>query len=86
MYKRILDKIYAYSPVTVISVCIVIITLKHNLTEFINRNDLAEYIQNHRSWVNVSIYLYSAILAVSIGTVLFIILMSWLYKNHKDED
>jgi hypothetical protein len=85
MYKRMLNKIHAYSPIIVISVWIVIFTLKYNLTEFINRDDLTEYIQNHRSWVNVSIYLYFAILTISVACmIMFIILMSWLHKNYSE--
>jgi hypothetical protein len=82
MYKRALDKIKAYSPIVVSLVCVGMFTLKDSLTEFINRPDLTECIQNHRSWVNVAIYLNVAILAISVSCmIMYFILISWLRKN-----
>jgi uncharacterized membrane protein len=85
MYKRMLNKIQAYSPIIVVSVWIVTFSLKRQLTEFIDRDDLTEYIRNHRSWVNVFIYLNFAILAISVAcTIMYIILMSWLRKENSE--
>ncbi|MDR0682419.1 MAG: hypothetical protein LBG15_11325, partial [Dysgonamonadaceae bacterium] len=67
MYKKNKDQEKRYKTIVLIIVVVVILTVNNKLTKFFNRDDLTEYVQSHQSEVSVMIYLFTAILAFSVG-------------------
>jgi hypothetical protein len=82
MYKKISDQAKRYGAIILSVSIVVMFTVKNELIKFINRNDLTEYVQSHRSEVNVAVYLFVAIGTISfILAALYVILILSVRKN-----
>jgi hypothetical protein len=86
MYNKIKDREKRDKTIVLIIVVVVILTVNNKLTKFFNRDDLTEYVQNHQSEVSVMIYLFTAILAFSVGfAVLYVIQVLTMRKKDDKE-
>jgi hypothetical protein len=74
-----------YIPIIVAITVMILMTVKRDLMKFINRDDLTQYIHDHPSGVSVLVYLFFAILTLSIAcTVYSVIVMYYLRKYPGD--
>jgi uncharacterized membrane protein len=87
MCKKIKTQEKRYRATILIVVIVGMFIVKNELTKFLNRDDLTEYVKSHQSEVSVIVYSLTAILGISaILAALYIKQALTMCKNNDKED
>jgi hypothetical protein len=81
MHKKITGQAKRYGSVILLVSIVAMFTVKKELIKFVNRNDLTEYVQSHRSEVSTVIYLFIAILTISVILATLYIILVWSMRK-----